>query len=278
VGAIRRHGFTLCALALLLALCGRARAHGDLHEQIQALSAQLRADGGDAVLFHKRGELYRAHRDYSAALADYARAERLDPGLAVVQLSRGRALLELGRPARARAALSAFLRGDPDHAQALLLRARCQARLGAHAAAERDFERALDVMADPLPDLFLERAENLRVSGRPEPALAVLELGIQRLGALVTLENAALELELQLATFDAALARIDALLAQAPRPEQLLARRAEVLQRAGRSQEACTARGQALAALAQLPTSKQRLASTRELQQRLEKARVGCSR
>jgi tetratricopeptide (TPR) repeat protein len=275
---MRRHVVTLCAAALLLALCPRARAHGDLHEQIQALSAQLRADGGNAVLFHKRGELYRAHRDYTAALADYARAERLDSGLAVVQLSRGRALLELGRPAPARAALSAFLRSQPDHAEALLLRARCQARLGAHAAAELDFERALDQLADPLPDLFLERAENLREAGRPEPALAVLELGIQSLGPLVTLESAALELELRLARFDAALARVDAMLAQAPRPEQLLARRAEVLQRAWRSEEACAARGQALAALAQLPTSKQRLPSTRELQHRLEKARAGCSR
>jgi tetratricopeptide (TPR) repeat protein len=268
----------LWSVALLLGPCPRARAHGDLHEQIQALSAQLRAEGDNAVLLHKRGELYRAHRDYAAALADYARAERLDPELAVVQLSRGRALLELGRPAPARAALSAFLRGQPDHAEALLLRARCQARLAAHAAAELDFERALGALADPLPDLFLERAENLREAGRPEPALAVLELGIQRLGPLVTLESAALELELRLAKFDAALARIDAMLAQAPRPEQLLARRAEVLQRAGRREEACAARGQALAALAQLPASKQRLSSTRELQHRLEKARAGCSR
>lgn len=275
---MRRQLATLCTAALLLALCPRARAHGDLHEQIQALSAQLRADGGNALLFHKRGELYRAHRDYSAALADYARAERLDPGLAVVQLSRGRALLELGRAAPARAALSAFLLRQPDHAEALLLRARSQARLGARAAAERDFERALEALADPLPDLFLERAENLREWGRPEPALAVLELGIERLGPLVTLESAALELELRLARFDAALARIDAMRAQAPRPEQLLARRAEVLQRAGRAEEACAAREQALAALAQLPPAKQRVPSARELQQRLEKARAGCSR
>jgi tetratricopeptide (TPR) repeat protein len=276
MGRLRHFLAALCLAAALLA--ARASAHGDLHEQIEAVSAALRSDPSNAVLVHKRGELYRAHCDYKAALADYARAERLDPGLSVVQLSRGRALLEWGRAAPARAALTSFLREQPDHAEALLLRARCQARLGARTAAELDFQTALRVLADPLPDLYLERAENLRAAGRVEPALAALEQGIARLGPLVTLQNAALGLELRLARFDAALARLDGMLAEAPRPEQLLAQRAEILQRAGRGEEACAARAQALGAIAQLPPAKQRLPSTRELTAWLEGGRARCAR
>src|SRR5688572_20887257 len=47
--------------ALLLPQAG-ARAHGPLHEQIEAITMQLQ-QGPTAELFLKRGELYRAHQN-----------------------------------------------------------------------------------------------------------------------------------------------------------------------------------------------------------------------
>lgn len=252
-----------------LACAAPARAHGDLHDQIESLTAALREDPNSAELYHKRGELERAHGDHAAALADYRRAQRLDPALHVVRLSRGRTLLESGKAHAAERALAAFLQRSGEHAAARLLHARALASLGRRAEAEAAYARALAQVADPLPDLFLERARNLALGGKAAAALAVLEDGLRRLGPLVTLQDAALVLELDLGRLDAALARLEAMLATAPRKEALLARKAAILERAGRREQAGAVRAQALAALDALPPPKRALAATQKLRAEL---------
>ena len=70
-----------------------AHAHGDLHEQIEEVSAAI-AQAPSAALFLKRGELHRAHRDFEPALADYDDAELLEPEMEALFFARGRALFE----------------------------------------------------------------------------------------------------------------------------------------------------------------------------------------
>jgi tetratricopeptide (TPR) repeat protein len=248
----------------------QALAHGDLHLQIAELTQALKLAPHEAVLWHKRGELYRAHHDYDRALSDYARAERLDPELRVVALSRGRALYEAGRLLPAERSLSRFLEGAPQQVEALLLRARVRARLSRREAAELDFVAALGASIDPLPDLYLERAQNLASIGKTSEALDVLEQGKRRLGPLVTLDDAALELELSLKRYSAALARVDEMLSRVARQEHLLARKASILDLAGEGELARQVRVSALGQIEALPEAKQKLASTRELSRSLQ--------
>jgi tetratricopeptide (TPR) repeat protein len=256
---------------LLVLSTGRAHAHGDLHLQIVQLSAQLAQTPENAELWHKRGELYRAHHEVARACADYDRAEQLDPTLRVVQLSRGRALYETGSMRPSLHALDKFLSAAPGHPEALLLRARVYQRLGKRDHAERDFADALSASPDPAPDLFLERALNLSRAGRDEDALAVLSEGSARLGPLVTLDEGALTIELRLQRYEAALARIDAMLSRVARTEHLLARKAEILERAGQPELAHDTRRQALAQLEALPDAKQKLASNQALKRALSR-------
>jgi predicted Zn-dependent protease len=253
------------AFIALLCLTARAFCHGDLHEQITAVTAQLKKEPGNAALYHQRGELHRAHADHIAALADYDRAAQLDPRLEVVHLSRGRTLLEAGRPEPAGRELTLFLARQPAHAEARLLRARARGRLGQHREADDDFARAIAATADPIPDLFLERAANLAATGDHKAALAIQTAAIRRLGPLAVLEDAALETELALHRTDAALARLDARLATAPRKELLLERKARVLLAAGRAGDARATFRSALDAIAALPPAQQRLRATTRL-------------
>lgn len=257
---------------LCLGLSSEARAHGDLHEQIVAVTRLIAREPRSAVLFHKRGELERAHSDYTAAFRDYDRALELDPSLDVVHLSRGRALLETGKREPAVAALSHFLEKHPGHAGALLLRARARSELGLRAAAEEDFAALFAASSDPSPDLFLERAANLTADEKRAAALAVLEAGIARIGPVITLTHAALDLEVALGRHEAALARLDAMLASAPRAERLLASKARVLDAAGRAPESRAAREEALRLIAALPEAKRGLEATRELEAELRAA------
>ena len=132
--------FRSAALAVVFALlCASGAlvvsAHDGLHEQLAEVSARLRRDPRNASLYLKRGELYRLHREWRRAAADYDRAARLDPRLAAVDFARGRMLFEAGRHVAAKSALDRFLSAEPRHAEALTTRARVLVRLGRRAEA-----------------------------------------------------------------------------------------------------------------------------------------------
>lgn len=263
----------LFGLAIGIALCGtlppRILAHGPIHEQIETVTREIQKRPGDAELYLKRGELHRLHRDWDAALGDYERAARLDPVLSLARPYRGRMLLEANRPEAAKLDLDRFLLERPDDAEALLARARAQAQLGAAKAAATDFKRAIALLPNPGPEPYVELAQALRGAGLADEALRGLDEGIARLGSIVTLELLAIDLELDLRRYDAALARLDRIAVQSARQETWLARRGEILQRAGRTQEATEAFAAALRAIEALPPPQRRVRALVELEARL---------
>jgi tetratricopeptide (TPR) repeat protein len=256
-------------LALVcLGIAGSVAAHGDLDLQIRAVSAKIAA-APSATLYLKRGILHHQHEDYTRALEDYDRATDLAPTLDGIELARGRTLFQAGRPGPARSALDAFLRRAPDHADACLLRARILARLQDHAEAIRDFNRHLALAPEPTPEAWLDRAASLVASGDKPGGLASLDEAIRRQGSLVTLQNAAIALELELGRPDAALARLDRIAAGLERKESWLARRAEILETAGRADEARRACQEALSAIERLPARHREAPAMRDLESRL---------
>jgi tetratricopeptide (TPR) repeat protein len=248
-----------------------ASAQVDPAAQIEQLTAVLKAKPNDALIWYKRGELYRTQHEYAHALGDYAQAELLDPGLEFIYLSRGRTFYESGRFPDAYRALTQFLQMAPGHADALLFRARTRIQLGQPNAAELDFAEALANAKDPAPELFLERAANLSQGGKAGAAIVVLDEGIARLGPLDALHDAALAIEVRAKRWSQALSRIDALLARSERKEYLLARKAQVLEAAGDKAAAREVRRAALLQIAGLPETKRKLESTQKLAHELER-------
>lgn len=257
----RTRSIPLCAFALLVVLLPGARAvfaHVASDGQIHDVSLRIQWEPGNAALHLRRGELHRAERNWPAALADYESARKLAPGLAAVDLSQARMHLEAGQPEEARRWADRFLARQPDHIQALLTRARALARLGERLRAVADFTRAIDLCREPqrpLPEHYLERARALADAGREhlDAALRGLDAGIARLGPVITLESAAIELELGAGRYDSALRRVDAVVARWPRKELWLAKRGEILEEAGRLPEARQAFAAAREALDSLP-------------------------
>jgi tetratricopeptide (TPR) repeat protein len=240
-----------CSLALVAAWLP-CLAHPEIDRQIADVTARLAAAPDDPLLYLRRGELHRIHLDWELAAADFRRAAAVEPDLAVVDFHLGRLHLDAGKPEEARVALDRFLAVEPSHAEARTTRARALVELGRHLDAAADWDAALAVPGvRALPEDYLGRARALEAAGSRHlgRALAGIEDGIVRLGRPVTLELHAIEIEERMGRIDAAVARIDRLAAGAARREGWLLRKGELLERAGRTAEARTAYGQAIAAI-----------------------------
>ena len=250
------------------------RAHGDVDEHIAALTEQIRQDRGNPRLYLKRGELHRDRHHWAAAEADYNRAARLDPDLAVIELARARMLFESGRAPAALPRVDGYLARQPDDAEARVLRARILAKLLRGVEAAREFTQAIEQFAEPQPEYYIERAQALAREGpqHRDEALLGLDEGIQKLGPLVTLELHAINLERKRKNYDAALLRLEAIAAQSPRQETWLARRGEILLQAARPAEARLAFRAALEAVESLPPGRRSTPATVKLEGRLRAA------
>lgn len=264
----------LLSIAICIALLpSLVNAHEGLHEQIAALTAKIKRDPKNASLYLQRGELHRLHRDWSRAAADYDRAARLQPSLKIVDLARGKMLFESGRLQRSKSTLDRFLSRQPGHYEGLLTRARVLAKLEKRSDAARDFTEALSASSVPEPELYLERASVLAGDEQQiTEALRGLEEGIAKLGPVVTLQLAAIDLELRRHNYDAALTRLDQITAQSERKETWLVRRGEILKLAGRDDEARAAFNAALVAIESLPAGHRQSRSVTALELRARSA------
>jgi tetratricopeptide (TPR) repeat protein len=247
-----------------------ARAHGDVHERIVSATLVIEQDPTNARLYMIRGELHREHQDYPAASADYNHAAKLDPKLAAVDLCRAKLLVDSGKLAAARAKFDEYLARVPEDGRALAERGRLLARLDQRKQAIADFTRALTLLREPQPDIFLERAQIQMADDQQEAARQGLDEGIKTLGPLVTLQLYAIELDLSCTNYDSAVARLDTIIKQSARKENWLLKRGDVLLRAGKTEAARESYRKAIEAIQALPSRLQESEAVFELKRSVE--------
>ena len=225
-------------LAAGLLCCRTASAHGAYHEELQRIDELIAASPDNGELWFHRGYLNFLHGDWRQSLLDVEQAERLAPGKHPVGLVRGQALMAGDQFEAARAVLDEFVRSHPEVSEGYAARARVLLKLAKPDEAVADFEAALAKLTHPEPDLYVETADAMIAQKHPENAVRVLQAGMRKLGEIPSLALKALELESALGLYDAALSRVAAMQKTAPRPEPWMARRADLLTQAGRTEEA----------------------------------------
>jgi tetratricopeptide (TPR) repeat protein len=258
-------------LTVLVLASPRAFAHGDVHDRINLLSANIAKAPRNASLFFQRAELYRIDQDFTNALVDLDKALQLDPTMARAEFCRGRVQFEANRPQEALLSLNKYLAGKPRDVEAYTTRARVLMKLGSYQASAEDYTTAIGISTAG-PELYIERADAWRAMGKTEEAIRSLDEGIRKMGPLVTLQLPAIDLEVSAKRYDAAIARVDAVAARLQRKETWLFRRAEVLRQAGREPEAKANYRDALAALDRLPPTHRRTRATLDLESRIRTA------
>jgi predicted Zn-dependent protease len=229
--------------ALVLAVLGfpfSAAAHVGIHEEIETLSRLIRQAPANSQLYVSRGEAYRLHSNRDSAITDFSKALDIDPGNVAATTGLGRTYLDQGNPRQAIVHLNTALAREQGNVRALILRAQANAGSGRPLEAAADYTRAIEQFGKqgkPLPGYYLERARAYAAAGDQyiDRALQGLDEGISVLGNIRTLELYAVELETRRGDFDAALVRLNSVLAGAPRKEFLLLRRGDILTAAGRT-------------------------------------------
>lgn len=244
----------LAGLALWGSVASVARGHGQLHEQIHAISTEIASKPNDARLYLRRAELRRLHREEKDAASDYDKAESLNPAMVEVHLGRGKLLFEFGKLKEARAALDRLIEVKPDHIDALITRARVEVKRGRSLVAAADYSKVLELSSKAEPEHYLECAKALASAGSEHvpAALDVIDRGIAKLGNLPTLILLAMDIEAGNGDYKAAVARVDRFLASSTRKEAWLERKGDLLRKAGRPDEAQVTYRAALDALNRL--------------------------
>jgi predicted Zn-dependent protease len=242
------HGLLLTGITFL---SPQLEAHADDAVELAAVDALISQEPSNADHYLRRASHRADHRAWDAAFADLQHATELAPQSERVHVVSGRIYLAAERLREALTELNTALALAPRDAEAFILRARVESQLGQIGPAHADYTAAIDLLADPSPSLFLERAA-LPIASLA--ALRGLDEGIARLGPAVPLLEQALALELRMGRTDAALGRLDVLAAGSERKEIFLKRRGDLLALAGRANEARTAYAAALAAVESLPS------------------------
>ena len=245
--------------------------HAGVGDEIQRLTLLIRQHPANPQLYLQRGDLYRIHQDWNQALADFRKAQQLDATAAAAEFGLGRTRLEQGSPQQALAHLNRALARQPDDVRALVTRAETYRALGKPLAAAADYSRAIEhfpAPGKPLPEYYLERARAYAAAGDAHigEALQSLDEGLEALGNIQTLALYGVELETRRGNFDAALMRLDSLIASANRKEFLLLERGDILIVAQRNQEARQAFLAAQVAVAALPPRHRQTRSVQQLE------------
>lgn len=191
----------------------------------------------------------------TAALADFEAALELSPDDADLQLLRAGALRATGRAEDAIAAAALYIDAHPENVEARLIYARSLADINEVDPAIKAYSEAIALSPNPSPDLFTEQARIAAASGDEgtRNAIRILDGGIARLGPLVSLLSLAFDYESSLGDTDAALARLETLLALPGRHEQWQFYKAMTLEKKGLTADAAAAYHQLNDSLDALP-------------------------
>jgi predicted Zn-dependent protease len=259
----------LCAPLVLVPSFAFAHAGIEVLDEATRTELAKHPDSADAHLARARVLQMKGEWDGALEALEVAAARGADPD--VVGEQRAAVYLDAKFPRMAKVELDRVLARRPDAYVLLFERGRAWLAIGDADAAARDFGEAIAKGPRPTPEQVIARRDALLSVGKKAEAIQALDDGMARIGHVVSLELPAIDLEVELGRYDAALARLDRLSA-AGRPNPLWqAQRADILTQAGRKAEARTEYVNTLALIDARPPMR-RGKQLDELRQRVETA------
>ncbi len=217
-----------------------AAGHGTHDERVKFYTAKLVQTPDDVNARHELALAYLENDEWQNALMQLDKADatlRSDSGIDL-SVTRARALMIGGKSKEAREVLDGFLVKNPNDGAGLLERARAYQSLKMPAQALADYRIAIEKITKPTANISLEVVDAFCQQGATDEAQTIIENAISAWGNEPPLVQKALDLNLQTGRYEQAFEQADILQKLQPRSEPMLAKKAEILVRAGRHAEA----------------------------------------
>lgn len=268
------HVLTLATVTAPIAFVPSAQAH-EPDARIDAITAALASTpiptgGPRARLLAKRAELaLEAGGELADALIDAEAAVQADPGDPALEVLRARAYLEAGEPAFAATLLAALVSCGEGGAPLWSLYGRAASEAGESAIAADALARSIDATPRPAARAYVALSAARARAGDEDGARAALDRGEARLGPVVGLIDAQVELELGRGRPEEALRSFDRHDEAVRRAPGAHARRGLLLHAAGRDADAAEEGRRGLAVLDALPDARRRAPALRQAEEAL---------
>lgn len=246
--------------------------HGDLSVRIAEKTDAIKLNPKDGVLYMQRGELYFQHDQPDSALADYRTALNLGLDTSLIHVLMAEAFLANGQTEAGLNSVATFLRLVPNHLKGIHTRGKLLEASAQLEAAFTDFEFVLENADKPRPQDFVHLAElNLKIdSSDTETTIEILQLGIKKLGNIISLQMKIYELHKELGNFGGAHQLLDEMMEPLSRKERLMVEKAELYLLEKKSSDAAQTLVDAENAIAALPPRFRNIGATTQLVKRIE--------
>jgi len=184
------------------------RAHGDFHERLQKVTAEINMNQDSAFLFFKRGKLYFHHDEYPAALKDLQQATILGLDDKFCDLFFAKTYQQLDSLDLALLYIEKIERKDTANVVALKTKAQIYFNKREYQLSALTYEEVITKSRRTIPENYLEAAtswELLKTELGKANALSILQQGIAQLGPLFTFYREIRELHIRSKDFEKAL-------------------------------------------------------------------------
>lgn len=261
----------LC-LAVALSVSPFSHAHGAAPERLAALAVSLEKSPDSAALLVEQADLMVEHGDHAVARRSLDRAEAMGRKDLPIERVRARLLIDEGKLVEAVAHLDKAVAASLADTAALMLRAKAYQSLGKRDESLADYRAVADGLTAPTGDFAIEAADAFVSAGQLEEAGRILKKAVNVSGKAPSLLARLIDIDVALGRPAAAIEWVDAMQQRAPRAEPWMARRAELLAQAGKTDEARVAWTALRDHLAKLPSLERGSPALRPLAERVAKA------
>jgi len=179
---------------LALLFSGLAFSHPGIHEQVDSLNERIKQKPS-YQLYAQRAHLYFEGGQLDLSLKDLDTAAKMGPKEPLL-FEYGNIYLVKGDHSKALKYLNQFIKFNPQLAEAYVARAKAYQKLDRYSESIQDLKQSIKLHPSPHPGLYIEAANLIYTNQKNqlEPALNLLDEGIQRIGVQGQLQERAIEL------------------------------------------------------------------------------------
>ncbi len=214
--------------------------HGDYHEVVVAMTAEIEADPENPLLYYQRAVLHKGHYKYEDAINDYHKCISIDSSLVATYLDLADIHTIQNQTDSSFYYLAVFKRWKEPVPKYFEIESRLFAKISDWQKAIDSQEKSIALKTEHLRPEDITVLSDLFLSKNPidyDGAIKSIEMGLEKKGNLISLREERLNLFIEAKYYDQALLELDNLINEFVRKEKWLIKKAEVYYAANRFSE-----------------------------------------